>query len=672
MPLVAATNIRHTYGEDIILDGATLTVEAGERIGVVGRNGTGTSTLLKAIAGIVKHDSGDVSIQRGVRVGYLTQDPNLDPDETLRDAAEGAFAELHRLHQELHDVFEQMAGAEGDALEKLLRRQERLERDVEAAGGYAIDHKIDATLHGLGFTDAQFGIHCRNLSGGQKGRLALARLLLESPDVLLLDEPTNHLDLAGRLWLEDFLVNEFKGAVLMISHDRYLLDNVVGRILEVEQGRLIEYPGNYQAFRKLRYERRLAQQRAYEKQQTKFKSEEEYIRRYKAGQRAKEARGRASKLERARQGALERPMEMESFSMQLPRAPRSSDVVVSARQVSKRYRNIDPESGHAVGEKVLFHDLDISIGRGERWGIIGPNGAGKTTLVRVLLGDIAPDEGSVKTGTNVVVGYYRQTEEGIDPSRQVYRFIQDVIRKENPGGELSEQHARDLAGAFLFSGDDQEKEMRVLSGGERSRARLAALLASAKNLLILDEPTNHLDIPSAERLEDALTEKDKGGFEGTLILISHDRALIDAACDHLLVLDGEGNAEIFIGNYTQWRDRETTREQSRKAEEDERKRAEQEREKQKRAQEEKAKRDEQAKAEAPKKSNKQRLLERMSTEQIESRIEEVEGRIKAIDQEMLSPDVWKNAAKAQRLGDERAKLMEELAPLEFEWSCRAE
>ncbi len=667
MPLVSAVNLRHAYGQSIILDGATFVIEAGERVGVVGRNGTGKSTLLKAMAGLLKPDSGEIQVQRGVRVGYLRQDPDLDSDETLRDAAEGAFAELHELHRQLQAVFEEMATAEGAALETLLKRQERLETQIEAAGGYAIDHRIDATLHGLGFTDAQFGIRCGDLSGGQRGRLALARLLLEEPDVLLLDEPTNHLDLHARLWLESFLRDEYRGAVALISHDRYLLDNVVHRIAEVEAGRLIDYPGNYAKFRELRLERRITQARAYEKQQTDFKRQAAYIRKYKAGQRAKEAKGREKKLERAREGTIEKPLELETFNLELPKAPRTGERVISARGITKAYTNTDTKSGEPAGEKVLFRDLDVAISRGERWGIIGPNGAGKTTLVRTLLGEQTADSGESRLGTNVLIGHFKQSEAGLDLDLPVYRFLQKAIKDENPSALMSEQQARDLAGAFLFSGDEQEKMMRDLSGGERSRARLAALLASAKNVLILDEPTNHLDIPSAERLEEALTADGKrGGFDGTLLLISHDRALIDAACDHLIVLDGHGGAEIFIGNYTDWARKQRERQAERSQAEEARKREEA-----KQAKRGRQKAHQQREA-AQKVKSASNGLAKMSTSRLETRIEEIEGRLRAIDAELLDPDVWRDGDRSSRLSEERSALSAELEPLEFEWSRRAE
>jgi ATP-binding cassette, subfamily F, member 3 len=652
VPILTCTNILVRFGTDIILDGVSLSIEAVDRIGLVGRNGTGKSTLLRVLAGLLKPDSGSVSSQRGVRVGYLRQDPNLDPDETLKDAAEGAFEELHRLHGQQHALYERMAGASGDELDRLLKQQAELEARVEAAGGYAVDHRIEEVLHGLGFTNDQFTLRVRDLSGGQRGRLALARLLLEEPDLLLLDEPTNHLDIEGREWLEHFLRDEYHGAVLMVSHDRYLLDAVVGRIIETEQGRLIDYPGNYAKFRELRAQRRLTMLRAFEAQQDRFRKEEAFIRRYKAGQRARQAKGRESRLERAKESTLERPMELDTFSLELPRAPRSGDIVVSARGLSKRYPT--PEGK----DKVLFDQLDVSVQRGERWGILGPNGAGKTTLVRCMLGELPADDGVARVGSNVVVGYYRQTHEGLPEDAPVWRYLQGVILKEAPGADMSEQRARDLAGAFLFSGPEQEKALGALSGGERSRAVIAGLLASAKNLLILDEPTNHLDIPSAERLEEALS--DEGGYDGTLLLISHDRALIDATCDNLIVLDGQGGARVFQGNYSEWKEREARR---RRDEESARQAREQS----------PPRRRAPAPEPAPRAGGGEtNRAAKLKTDQLEKRIEQIEARVKAIDQDLADAATWRDAAKSRSLGDERAALLAELEPLEFEWARRAE
>jgi len=659
LPILTCTNVAHRYGEDIILDGVSLSIEQGERIGVVGRNGTGKSTLLKILGGVLKHDQGNVSLQRGMKTGYLQQDPVFDPEETLRGAAEAAFERLHALHLELNGVFEEMAHAQGEELDRLLDRQVKLETEIVAAGGYAVDHKIDEVLHGVGFTDSQFSQKVGSLSGGQRGRLALCKLLLESPDVLLLDEPTNHLDIEARQWLESFLVNEYRGAVLLISHDRYLLDNVVNRIIETEQGRLIDYPGNYEKFRELRAERRTVMLRAFEAQQDRFRKEEAYIRRYKAGQRARQAKGRETRLEREKNAkTLERPMELAVFSLRLPESPRCSDSVASGRGLAKAYAARDGT------EKVLFHDLDISINRGERVGIIGPNGAGKTTLVRCLLGEVPVDAGVVRLGSNVIPGYYRQTHVGLDMSLPVWRYLQNVILKEVPGKAWSEQQARDLAGAFLFGGTEQEKELGVLSGGERSRAVLAGLLASAKNLLILDEPTNHLDIDSAERLEEALSLE--GGYDGTLILISHDRALIDAVCDQLIILDGHGGAEVFPGGYTLWHEKDVKRRRERAAAEARAKAHAEEAAKRKAAgvapPAPKAKRPDQPASK----------LERLTTLDLEQRIEKIETRLREVDRLIAEPDTWRDHARMNQLGNERTKLLGEKEPLEFEWSRRAD
>jgi ATP-binding cassette, subfamily F, member 3 len=634
VPLLTCTNILQRYGDIIILDGAVnLSIEPGERIGMVGRNGTGKSTLLKILGGVALPEKGQVVLQRGSRAGYLHQDPLLDLDDTLHDAAERAFERLHALHEQINQLYEEMATADSSALDRLLKKQVELENQIEAAGGYAAEHKIGEVLHGLGFTDAQFGLKVSQLSGGQRGRLALAKLLLESPDVLLLDEPTNHLDIDGRLWLENFLTNEFRGAVLMVSHDRYLLDNVVHRIVEVEGARLIDYPGNYQKFVELRSQRREVMLRAYETQQDKWKKEEAYIRRYKAGQRAKQARGRQTKLERDKLNeALERPMEMETFALRLPEAPRSGDIVVSLREASKKYQREDGS------DKVLFHELSFSIKRGERWGIIGPNGAGKSTLIRCLLGETALDAGKVQLGSNLVVGYYRQTHEGVDQDQTVVRYLQGVILKEAPQAAMSEQAARNLAGAFLFSGEDQEKMLRHMSGGERSRAVIAGLLASAKNLLVLDEPTNHLDIQS------------------------------DATCDNLIVLDGDGHAEVVMGNYTEWAGKRAER-LKQQAQEEAQLKARQE-ESQRRQREAEDRKRPSPTSTQPKQASANAMA-RMSQDKLEAQIEKIEQRIRTIDEEMGRDLAWKNPQKASVLGQERAKLTQDLEPLEFEWARRA-
>ena len=649
MPLLTVANIGHSYGTRTILNGATMSIEPSEKIGLVGRNGSGKTTLLKAILGQITPDSGQIQFAKNARVGYLSQDPKLDPTYTLRDAAEAAFEELHRLYEQQHELFEAMATAGGDELERLLKKQTEIEAGIEAAGGYAIDHRIDATLHGLGFTDDQFGLPVTALSGGQKGRLGLARLLLEAPDLLLLDEPTNHLDIAGREWLEDFLADEYAGAVLVVSHDRWLLDRVVNRIVEVEQGVIREYPGNYHKFIELRKERKLTEQRVYDKQRDRIRSEETFIAKYKAGQRAKQARGRQSRLERFKRDELvERPVELDTMRLNLPKVERSGDLVVVAENMAKRY-----------GDLTLFENLTFTIERGERIGILGPNGAGKTTLVKCMLGEIEPDEGSVRLGSRVSVGHYQQTHDHLDLSLTVWQYLQSVIVGPDGEAKASEQQARDLAGAFLFSGMDQDKLLADISGGERGRAVLAGLVGSSHNVLVLDEPTNHLDIPSAERLEQTLSRD--GGYQGTLLLISHDRALLESTCDRLLVLGDSGQVSEFLGNYSQWvamRQQQVNKQ---------REQASQQAAKQKKKQQAATSRKQKQQSSAS--SNG---LAKLSMRKLEEKIEQLDSRVKEIDSLMLDEEVYTDGKRCKALQDERAELAEQLEPLEFEWSRRAE
>jgi len=646
MALFTVANVHHHYGTRIILNGATLAIDEGEKIGFVGRNGSGKTTLMKILRGHLTPDEGAVQVRKGARVGYLAQHPDLPPECTVRDAAALAFEDLVRLQHELHAVFDAMATASGDDLDALLAKQARLEAAIEAAGGFAVDHRIDAMLHGLGFNEAQFTQTVGSLSGGQRGRLGLARLLLESPDLLLLDEPTNHLDIHGRQWLEDFLAEEYPGAVLVVSHDRWLLDRVVTRIVEIERGVIREYPGNYHKYIQLREERQLTQARVHDKQRDRIRQEEAFIRKYKTGQRAKQARGRQSRLDRFKQDELvERPIELNVMRLQLPKCERSGDLVVRAEGIAKTY-----------GDQTLFEDLSLTINRGDRIGIIGPNGVGKTTLIRCLLEDLEPDEGTVRRGSRVSVGYFRQTQEHLDLSLMVWQYLQSVIVSlEGPNVRASEQQARDLAGAFLFSGAEQDKHLVDLSGGERSRAVLAGLVAGAHNLIVLDEPTNHLDIPSAERLEQALSPD--GGYDGTMLLISHDRALLDAVCDQLIIFDGDGNVTVFAGGFSEWLEK-TRREQAAREAEREAARTSASRPARK--------------TPATRERGPDNPLAKLTLGRLEERIESIEARIGEIDASMSEPEVYTDGDAVRTLQQERQSLLDERGPLESEWARRAE
>ena len=651
MPLVTASNLRVTLGAKQVLDGATFGLEPGERVGLVGRNGCGKTTLLKILCNTAKMDSGDVSLQRGVRLGYMAQEHRFDVGDTMRTAASKAMAEADQAKIALDAVFEAMATAEGDELQRLLDRQVELEEAIERGGGWSSDHLVDAVLHGLGFVDEQFDIPVTGLSGGQKARLSLARLLLQNPDVILLDEPTNHLDIDGCKWLENFLAETFKGAVVVISHDRRLLDRVVHRIEEIHDGRVRSYPGNYEAFVALRAERHMTQMRVHEKQLDKIRSEERYIMRYKAGQRAKQARGRATRLERFKRDELvERPIELDSMRISLPSGPRVGDSVLVAEGISKR-----------LGDRQLFKNLDLFIAPGDRIGIIGPNGTGKTTLVRTLLGELEPDTGTIKRSPKMHAGWFRQTHEHLDRTLNIWQHLQRTVPARPGGSKLTEQEARNLAGAFLFSGIEQEKALGELSGGERARAVIAGLVAGGHNLLVLDEPTNHLDIPSAERLEEALAmDPDDGGFDGALLLVSHDRALLASTCDRLIVMDGHGNASLFDGTYDEW---ETKRAADAKA-------AATPKESPRRAPTPAPAAKPSPKPAEPK--GKRSPLDNKSAEELESAIARMNARKTAIDEDLVSPALARDRAKLDRLLKEREQLEKDLAGHEEAWLRKAD
>jgi len=645
MALLSIANLQLSHGDRSILDGASLTVERGQRIGLVGRNGCGKTTLMRILTGQIKPDAGQVQIGRATRVGYLEQDPKLDSNKTLRREADAAFARLTKLHEQLDQLSHEMAEAQGDALDRMMKRYESLEHEIEAAGGYAVDHKIDATLHGLGLGDETFSVPVSGLSGGQKARLAMAKLLLSEPDLLLLDEPTNHLDIAGRQWLEQFLKG-YDGSVMLVSHDRWLLDEVVDRIIEIDRGKIVEYPGNYSAYRAQRATRRLEQQRVYDKQQTYIRQQKQYIDRYKTGQRAKEARGRQKKLERfIRDEVIDDLVTEKVMNLNLPKPRRSGDIVVTADAVAKRY-----------DDKVLVHDFHTVIKRGQRIGVIGPNGCGKSTLMRILIDRGKADAGTVRLGAQVSIGYYHQTHEHLDDADTPVTFLQRHVP------DHADQSARDLAGAFLFSGDDQDKSFGVLSGGERTRAVLASLMVGGHNLLVLDEPSNHLDIPSAERLEQALCE-----FEGTLLLITHDRRLLQDTVDELFVFEGGGRVRHFIGTYAEWLETQRASEQV------DVKLVEESKSKPKvkgRAKPQAAGR---AKPQAAKagKANKGKLWH-LSDEKLEAKVEELTATIAALDKQLADPDLYQDSKKFNEILAKRQAAADELEPLEEEWLLRAE
>ena len=652
MPLLSVANLIFSYSDVAILDGVNLNLEQREHVGLVGRNGCGKSTLLKLIAGTteLKPDSGQIQLAGDLSAGYLPQDPQFNNEHTLREEAATAFDHLNRLHRKLNQLAAEMADAEDSHLPRLMKKYERIERQIQAAGGFAVDHQIDQVLHGLGLKDEIYHVKTGQLSGGQRGRLALAKLLLAKPDVLLLDEPTNHLDIAGRQWLESFL-NQYSGAVILISHDRWMLDRVVTRIYELEQGKLVEYPGSYRQYRQLQRERRVAQRRVYDKQQEHIKREKQFIGRYRAGQRSKQAQGREKRLERfVRDELADEPAAIDQVDIRFNPVRRSGDLVITADGISVKYDS-----------KVLFDHVSVHIKRGERIGVIGPNGSGKSTLASCLIQQLQPDTGRVRLGSQVDIGWYRQTHDDLNLTYTVV----DHLRNAPPG--RTEQDARNLAGAFLFSGLDQDKQLDVLSGGERSRAVLAALVAGGYNLLILDEPTNHLDIPSAERLEDSLQSFTASGgsygndrsCEGTMILITHDRMLLDNLVDQLFILDGSGGFRHFLGTYSEYL--ETIAATQLQVQEEQPDPKQQKKPVGRKKKTVKSKSDKSGSA-----------LVQLSQKKLETMIVELENQLAEVDRQLADPEVYRDGEKVKDLRKRRLDLQQRLVPLEEEWLRRAE
>ncbi|MCA9278973.1 MAG: ABC-F family ATP-binding cassette domain-containing protein [Phycisphaeraceae bacterium] len=670
MPALTLTNVSYAIGDRRLLNKVSITIQHGECAGIVGRNGAGKSTLFKLVTGEKTPDSGEVVRARGNTMAVVGQDPVFSGSMTLLEEAAQGLEAIQDLQQRLDDLYEQIANIDDAAPDAeidrdgLLRQAEHVQHELEQRDGYATQHRVEIVLQGVGFTQKEFSLPVEGLSGGQRSRLALSKALLADPDLLLLDEPTNHLDIEGRQWLENFLSTKFQGSVLLISHDRYLLDHCVRRIIEVDNGGLIEYPGSYTKMVQLRAERKQLQMHAYEKQQEKFARESEYIRRFKAGQRARQAKGRESRLTREmEEQSIERPLEASVLHFVAPPAPRSGDIVATLNNGSVWY-DVPADDSNVAHRRTLFEQFNVKISRGERWGVIGANGAGKSTLVRCLLGEQQLDEGNSRIGSNVEIGHYKQIDATMDLQMTVREYLQREYRLAHDGKLLSEQEASDLAGAFLFSGRDQQKPMGALSGGERSRARLASLMVSGKNLLVLDEPTNHLDIPSCERLEQALRPTSQDGkYDHTLILISHDRALLDALCDQLIVFEHDGRVRVFHGNYSQWLESSGQPADAGVNQTSHQSTPKQTAQPQPAAEKPKAK---------PNGESKRNPLSWMRDEQLDEKIEELSALVKSLDEKMSDPKVYTDASLCKQVIAERETAKESLDQHEAEWLRRAD
>lgn len=525
--VLTATDLSKSFGPDEIFRGVSFQIADREHVALVGINGAGKSTLLKIIAGTDAPNSGEVAVARGARMAVLQQDPRFDVDRSVRDEARLAFEDALAAQARMRELELAMQSAEGDQLDEYFAEYERLSVHFEVAGGYDIEHRTDDVLTGLGFTPEQVTQSVRTLSGGQRTRVALAKALLSEPDLLLLDEPTNHLDLGMLEWLEGFLVT-WHGAFLVVSHDRYFLDKVTTRTLDLSFGRLEDYPAAYARYLVLREERFERRMQEYEEQQAFIARTEEFIRRYKAGQRSREARGRQTRLDRLER--IDRPELHTALKLSTSPTMRSGRDVISMTPLRVGYTD-------GVRETVLVTTPELRVERGDRVAIIGDNGSGKSTLLKTIVGELPALKGRVGFGTNVKVGYYAQGHESLPPEGTPMSVLLDA----QPMGEES---ARSYLSRFLFSGDDVDRSIGLLSGGERSRLALARLLVEGANLLILDEPTNHLDIQSRETLEEMLS-----GYDGTVVFVSHDRFFVDRVATRVWEVSA-GRLQTYLGNYS--------------------------------------------------------------------------------------------------------------------------
>lgn len=528
MILLNVTDIRKHFGPDPVLNGVTFEVRPGDRIGLVGPNGSGKTTLLRIVAGKDDADAGTCEFHSTTHLGYLEQQPEFEANRTLHDEARSALADLLSLQQEAVEVAADMAGTSDPAEQaRLAARYDHLQHELHRNDAYNIDYRIERVLDGLRFRKESFDQPVVSLSGGEQNRLMLAKLLLAEPNLMILDEPSNHLDMDATEWLESFLL-ESSAAIIVVSHDRYFLDRVTNRTLELFDGTVDSYVGNFSAYWQQKAERILVQRRTFEKQQIEIEKTKDFIRRNQYGQKHAQAEDRRKKLERIE--VVSRPREIAAPLVQFPPAERSGDIVVRAEKVAKSY------------DRPLFEDISLDIIRGQRWALLGPNGCGKTTLLRCLLGAIAPDKGRIDLGQSVTVGYFDQQLGELDDDMMVVDSIRPTHKQMTP------QQRRDLLARFGLTGDTALQQVKSLSGGERCRAALARLAAADANFLILDEPTNHLDLWARDALEKALTQ-----FDGTVLFVSHDRYFVNRVADHLLLIEPR-QARVIEGNYDRYQE----------------------------------------------------------------------------------------------------------------------
>jgi ATPase subunit of ABC transporter with duplicated ATPase domains len=531
--MISFSRISKQYGRQVLFVDASFQLNPGEKVGLVGPNGAGKTTLFRMITGEETADEGEVLVPKRLTVGYFRQDIEEMSGRSVLDEAIAGSGRLGDLHHELAELQEALGDPDrAEEMDRILQRFGEVQEEYDHLGGYALEGRAREVLQGLGFDDARMDGDVGALSGGWKMRVAMARVLLGKPDVLLMDEPTNHLDIESIVWLEGFLRSR-SGALLMTSHDRDFMNRIVTRIAEIDGGDITSYSGNYEFYERERALREANREAAFARQQAMLAKEQRFIERFSAhAAKAAQVQSRVKALEKIEKIELPKKRQVVKFDFRVP--PRSGDQVAVLEDVSKAY-----------GDRVIYHKLSLTIRRGERWAVMGRNGAGKTTLLKMMAGVLEPDAGSIKLGANLKMGYFaQQALQVIDADLTVLEQVQKDFPHES-GGAL-----RNLLGAFQFSGDEVDKKVRALSGGERSRLVMARMLLHPPNFLVLDEPTNHLDLATKDMLVEALKD-----FEGTMIFVSHDRTFLRGLSNRVLELsgdDGSAAPHAFPGTYTEY------------------------------------------------------------------------------------------------------------------------
>ena len=535
--MVSFTNVSKQYGRQVLFVDASFQLNPGEKVGLVGPNGSGKTTIFRMITGEESPEDGVVTVPKKVTVGYFRQDVDEMSGRSVVDETIAGSGRLGALHHELEHLQTAMADPDqADQMDDILHRFGEVQEEYEHLGGYALESQAREVLHGLGFDDRTIDGDVGALSGGWKMRVAMARVLLGKPDVLLMDEPTNHLDIESIVWLESFL-RAYPGSLLMTSHDRDFMNRIVSRIAEIDDGEVVTYSGNYDFYERERTLRETNREAAYARQQAMLAKEQRFIDRFAAhAAKAAQVQSRVKALDKIEKIELPKKRRIVKFDFRPP--PRSGDDVLSLNGLSKRY-----------GSRVLYDGFTLNVRRGERWSVMGPSGSGKTTLLKMIAGATEPDAGTVTLGASLTTGYFaQQALQLLDPTLTVWEQIQKDFPQESIGA------LRNLLGAFQFSGDEIDKQIRSLSGGERTRLVIARMLLYPPNFLILDEPTNHLDLATKDMLIEALSD-----FQGTMIFVSHDRAFLRGLSTRVLELGGETGTDTkpfaYLGSYNEYVER---------------------------------------------------------------------------------------------------------------------